>query len=93
MIENLMQSNSVTLHVFTDEQLEAYSTNLINKMISLKEQVAPEEEYVTMDEVSSKLQVTKTTLWRWAKVGYLNPIKVGGKSFYKSSDINKLMEG
>ena len=93
MIENLMQSNSVTLHVFTDEQLEAYSTNLINKIISLKEQVAPEEEYVTMDEVSSKLQVTKTTLWRWAKVGYLNPIKVGGKSFYKSSDINKLMEG
>lgn len=93
MIENLMQSKSVTLHVFTDEQLEAYSTNLINKMISLKEQAAPEEEYVTMDEVSSKLQVTKTTLWRWAKVGYLNPIKVGGKSFYKSSDINKLMEG
>lgn len=54
---------------------------------------ANEESYPTIDEVTSLLNVSKTTLWRWAKQRYLNPVEVGGKRRYKMSDVKKLLEG
>ena len=33
------------------------------------------------------------TLWRWAKVGYLVPINVGGKRRYRMSDVKRILEG
>lgn len=41
---------------------------------------------------SVQLHVDKSTLWRWAKIGYLVPIEVGGKRFYKQSDIDKILK-
>ena len=49
-------------------------------------------KYLTTIEVCRLLDVTKPTLWRWQKLNYLVPIKVGRKNFYKSSDIEKLRE-
>lgn len=51
------------------------------------------ENYLTAEEAAEKLGVTKTTLWRWAKTGYLKKNKVGNKILYKESDVLKLMEG
>lgn len=51
------------------------------------------ETYLTQDEVAAKLQVDKSTLWRWDKSGYLNKCRVGGKVRYRLSDVTKLMEG
>ena len=52
-----------------------------------------EETYKTVDEAAAILHRDRRSLWRWAKSGYLVPIKVGAKSFYRMSDIKKLMEG
>jgi hypothetical protein len=49
------------------------------------------ETYVTPDEVSVQLRVDRSTLWRWAKTGYLIPIEVGGKRLYKQSDIDIIL--
>lgn len=51
------------------------------------------EDYLTVDEVCKILGVTKPTLWRWAKMNYLVPVKVGKKNFYKASDLDLLRKG
>lgn len=55
--------------------------------------VEKEEVYKTVDETAALLRRDRSSLWRWAKSGYLVPVKVGAKSFYRLSDIEKLMGG
>ncbi len=50
------------------------------------------EKYASPANASVQLHVDKSTLWRWAKIGYLVPIEVGGKRFYKQSDIDKILK-
>ena len=45
------------------------------------------------DVVTKTLSVSDTTLWRWAKAGYLTPIYVGGTKRYRKSDVERIMEG
>ena len=33
-----------------------------------------------------------STLWRWEKVGYLKPVRIGGKVFYRRSDIDGVIK-
>lgn len=51
-----------------------------------------EEVYKSPSETSELLHVDKSTLWRWAKIGYLIPIEVGGKRLYKKSDIDAILQ-
>ena len=48
------------------------------------------ETLLTPDEVASRYRVSKVTLWRWDKMGLLAPIKMGRKSFYRQSDIERV---
>lgn len=59
----------------------------------LEQQQQKKEDYLTVKEVCEMLNVTKPTLWRWAKLNYLVPTKVGKKNFYKASDIELLRKG
>lgn len=47
---------------------------------------------VSAVEVCKMLGITKATLWRWAKLNYLVPVKVGRKNFYRKSDLDALSE-
>ncbi len=33
-----------------------------------------------------------STLWRWEKAGYLTPVRIGVKVFYRQSDIDGIIE-
>lgn len=33
-----------------------------------------------------------STLWRWEKVGYLTPVRIGVKVFYRRSDIDAIIK-
>ena len=50
------------------------------------------EKYLEPTKTALKLDVHKTTLWRWAKQGYLVPVQVGGLRRYKMSDIQRILE-
>lgn len=50
------------------------------------------ETLLTLDEVASKYRISKVTLWRWAKDGLLKPVKMGRKSFYRQSDIERVFD-
>ena len=46
---------------------------------------------MTIAEVSSLLRVSRNTLHRWSKSGYLQPIKIGGRVRYLKSDIENFI--
>ena len=50
------------------------------------------ETLLTPDEVASKYRISKVALWRWAKDGLLKPVKMGRKSFYRQSDIERVFD-
>ena len=50
-----------------------------------------ESERISSTDAEKTLGVTSATLWRWAKSGYLVPIKVGRKNVYLKSDIDRIL--
>jgi len=51
-----------------------------------------ESERISSFDAGKTLGVTSATLWRWAKSGYLVPIKVGRKNVYLKSDIDRILK-
>ncbi len=49
------------------------------------------ETYLTSQEAAKMCNVCITTLWAWAKAGYLIPCKVGRSNRYALSDIQTLL--
>lgn len=58
---------------------------------SVKEE-PQQEAYLSNDEVAAKLGVSKNTLWRWNRDGYLKASKVGKNLYYRSSDVEALLQ-
>lgn len=54
-----------------------------------------EDKMLTRQEAMKLLGKSANTLWKWARRGYLKPVKVGGRVMYKVSDIQGItgMEG
>lgn len=50
-----------------------------------------ERPTLTRQEAAQALNVTLTTLWRWDKIGYLQPVKIGTKVLYKATDIDAIL--
>ena len=48
------------------------------------------DELWTARDVCEHFNISLPTLWRWGKMGYLVPIKVGKKKLYRKSDIDNL---
>ena len=61
------------------------------EMAELLERKSP--HLLTREMVMKKLNIVPSTLWRWAKSGYLVPINVGGQRRYKSTDVDEILEG
>lgn len=49
------------------------------------------EVYLTVSETAKMCNVCGTTLYSWAKAGYLVPCKIGRSKRYALSDIQKLL--
>lgn len=95
-IREILSSGTTTLLVVSPTDLKEFALSLISEREEEKKSninIPAHETYLTQDEVSAKLQVDKSTLWRWDKSGYLTKVRVGGKVRYRLSDVTKLMEG
>lgn len=75
--------------------IEANSRLVEKTVADIEKAVADKRDtlYLTREQVMSKLNIVPSTLWRWHKRGYLVPIKVGGENRYKSTDLDKILEG
>lgn len=49
------------------------------------------EEYLTRKELIEMLKVSENVLTKWNHQDFLTPVKVGGKSLYKKSDVIKII--
>jgi predicted DNA-binding transcriptional regulator AlpA len=52
-----------------------------------------ENQFLTRREVLAMLGIDSSTLWRWAKTGYLVPVGYGGRKRYRAADVRAITEG
>lgn len=60
---------------------------------TLKREKSRENVLISAKEASERLGVTLSTLWRWEKLRYLVPIKVGKRNNYRLGDILAMEKG
>lgn len=84
---------SKSLMIVDEDELKEYVFLAIKEALANKIEVRDYETHLTSKEVAKTLGVSYCTLWRWNKSGYLCHVKCGRKSFYKKSDIDKLING
>ena len=71
---------------------EVVLTTIEEHQQSQQEEIIDDAE-VTPDEVAEQLHVSKTTLWRWDNIGYLRPVRIGRRTYYRQSDIDAIKQG
>ena len=76
--------------IVSQDDLERVVQNAIDKLLEQRENKP--EVYLTA-ETAKRLQVDRSTLWRWNKEGYLVSTKVGSKVRYKLSDVERIQKG
>lgn len=91
-INSLLSTGNDALIVVSVADLKEFALELLSDRKTDVEKVE-EEHYLSCADVVEKLGVTRSTLWRWNNYGYLKAIKVGAKTMYRQSDVNRIMEG
>ena len=89
-IQTLLKNQNVTISV-TGEQLSEFATQILDGARELYETKEQPEQYIPRKQTAQQLNVDLSTLWRWNREAYLRPVSIGGKRFYKLSDINRIL--
>jgi hypothetical protein len=76
------------LQTFVKDLIAETKTELEAEIVAQKA-----ERYVPRLEACDVLKVDQSTLFRWAKRGYLVPLEVGGKRMYRMSDLKRILNG
>ena len=92
-IKELINTDSNVMLVMNAADLREFALTLMEERENSSKLATRSGKYLTIAETVEKYGISKPTLWRWSKDGYLPKVKLGGKCFYRESDIIKLMEG
>ena len=49
------------------------------------------EKVYSRQQVIQKFGICEATLWRWGKMGIIEPIKMGNRVFYPENEINRIV--
>lgn len=90
-IAELLKEGKVILAVSAAD-LKEFGLELI-AMARESNEKEEDNELLTIKECCEILNVTKGTLWRWNKSGYLQSVKIGRSPYYRKSDIETLKKG
>ena len=84
----------VTISIKASDLIEANKKLVEDVRLSLEQKIRDEheEKYLSSEEVCEMLDVSKPTLWRWEKMEYLIPLRVGGKVRYKLSEVRQILK-
>lgn len=78
----------------TPQQLRnEFKEDVKSLLDELKKSFQPKEptEYLTRSEISELLQIDLSTVHNWTKKGILTANQIGGRVYYKRSDIESAM--
>ena len=88
-IKEIINTNPNIMLVISAADLKEFALKLLTER---ENSFSKSDKYLTIAETVEKYGISKPTLWRWSKEGYLPKVKLGGKCFYRESDIIKLMD-
>lgn len=95
-------SGGVTYYTLSGEQLHDYAREVAKNVLmefgvefdEVKAKFTPDtkNEYKPLEHWLQKMNVNRTTVWRWQKQGLLTPRYVGKKLFFRQIDFDELFE-
>lgn len=91
-VEEQLKTTQLTQYILNKEDLETILRTIVRETIEQYEAEKTEPK-LTIKQVSKRLGVDPSTLWRWEREGYLTPSRIGRKVLYKQSDIEAIEEG
>lgn len=65
---------------------------MLKDILNTQKAEAEANDLLTTKEACKLLHVNDCTLVAWAKRGYLEPIKIGGKKYFRKSDITEKLQ-
>lgn len=68
----------------TEDQLVA---KVVNELKNEFKQANLTEQYLTREDVSDLLKISLSTIHNWCNKGILQPFQLGGRVYFKASDI------
>lgn len=102
MIEAMQPSQGVTYYTVTKEQLDYFGKEIAKNVLmefgvefdEAKARFTPDtkDEYKPLDYWLQKMNVNRTTVWRWQKQGLITPRYIGKKVFFCQADFDELFE-
>ena len=102
MLDAMQPQSGVTYFTLTKEQLYDYAKEVAKNVLSEfgvnfdedKAKFTPDrtKELRPLSYWLKKLNVNRSTVWRWQKQGLLTPRYVGKKLFFRQLDFDELFE-
>lgn len=92
-IREIMRNSSSSQQLFivsAQDLKNAIDASIQQAIQELMGNMPMSDKLVPLKEVAETLNVSRCTLNRWNKDGYLVPIKIGRKVFYRQNDINEI---
>lgn len=87
-IYNFLRKDGIEVtYKITSKDLHSFLEEVARQLVQ-----EPAEKYLSSKQVCGMLDINISTLWRWRKIDYLLPLKIGGKIRYKRSKIEKLLQ-
>lgn len=79
--------NVVLSPISTDTLIERIAERTV-EILNQKQAPQPEaKDLLTRKETAELLQVNIATIWRWTNSGKLNQYGIGGRTYYKRSEV------
>ena len=96
-IKDILSSGANVSITVTADDLRVFLAEVAQQVINQEKaaQAAKNDvEMLNQAQVCSYLGVSKATVWRWEKIGYLRPsTRMGSRPMYLKSEIEKLKKG
>lgn len=95
-MERITTATQVAYTISADD-LRSLMSSVIEETIektitAQRKAMEPDVVWLSIEQVSQRLNVTPATLWRWNKEGYLTNYKFGARVRYKLSDVERIEE-
>lgn len=96
-IKDIITSGANVSITVNAEDLRVFFAEVAQQVINQEkaaEAAKNDVEMLNQAQVCSYLGVSKATVWRWEKIGYLRPsTRMGSRPMYLKSEIEKLKKG
>ena len=90
-IEDLLSVSPNMQLVITAADLKEFALSVANEVRNSDDNSKEDETLYSPEEFANKHHVCKSTLWRWRQAGILTQTRIGGKVYYRESNL-KLVE-